>query len=102
MKNFIFLLLFSFGANSQVFELDTTFKFDPISKRYNVTEPLMTQFANGLLLLNFNGNIFNNELKNSGSFLINDNGKIVEEFKAKAGLSIDYRKKTTYKLLIIN
>jgi hypothetical protein len=107
MKKIFLLILISFSAFSQVFELDSTFKFEPVTKRYNVFTPLVIQFPNDLLLLNFDGNVLNNELKETGNFLINTKGKIVETFKNKDGLGFDYRQENNLitpdnKLLVPN
>ena len=87
MKKIILLLLISLNAVSQVFEVDSTFKFEVVKKRIAVQNPAVGQLPNGLLYLNYVGNVFDGNLTDTKSYLLDPNGKVV----SKSTLDFDPR-----------
>ena len=95
MKKVLLLILISLNSFSQVFYLDTTFVTDPLIKALPVQEPLVSQFPNGLLYLRTTGNLINGELKKTGNFLLNAEGKIVTNLIDETDFNYDYRLENT-------
>lgn len=91
MKKILLLVFLSFNSFSQVFYLDTTFVAEPLVKPFAVQEPSINQFPNGLLYLKTDGNVINDELKGSGIFLLNADGKFIKNITNETLISSNYR-----------
>ena len=79
MKKILLLLLISLHAFSQVFEVDSSFKFEVVKKRESVN-PTIRQLKNGLVLVTNFGNVLNGELTDLGSFVVDKDGTIISKY----------------------
>ena len=83
MKKILFLILISLHAFSQVYEVDTTFKFEVVKKREPVPYASISQLPNGLLYLNKVGNVINGNLSDTKSYLLDKDGRLVSKSISK-------------------
>ena len=77
MKKILLLLLISLHALSQVFEVDSSFKFEVVKKPIPGYYPRVTQLPNGLLHLKYDGNIFNGNLSDTKSYILDKEGNVI-------------------------
>ena len=77
MKKILFFLLISLHAFSQVFEVDSSFKFEVVKKPIPGYYPRVTQLPNGLLHLKYDGNIFNGNLSDTKSYILDKEGNVI-------------------------
>ena len=80
MKKILFFLLISLHAFSQVFEVDSSFKFEG-TKRQSPANSILYQLPNGLMVMNTsNAILFNGKLIGAGSYLLNKEGVILSKY----------------------
>ncbi len=90
MKKILFLILISLHAFSQVFEVDTTFKLEPIFKRSNfVSIPEVRELPNGQVLLYGGGNVVNGLTRNIKGLILDKEGKIINEIDGNSTLDFN-------------